>query len=148
MKRLVQLLAAVCVLLAASACTTDDPTTQTNIPLVPTQPVVDTFSGTVPVGGRDTKVFSVAQGNGGLDITLTSTSPSGVVLAIAAGTWDASTSTCTLGTNASRTTSAGSSPQLSFMQVPVGSYCVQTFDPGTPSPLPSPVAYTINVAHY
>ncbi len=146
MKAPVQLLAAVCVLVVASACTTDDPTTQTNIPLVPTQPVVETFSGTVPVGGRDTKVFSVAQGNGGLDVTLTSTSPSGVVLAIGAGTWDGAA--CTLGTNASRTTSAGSAAQLSFTQVPVGTYCVQTFDPGTPSSLPSPVAYTINIAHY
>ena len=146
MKPLVQLLAAMCVLVAASACTTEDPTTQTNIPLVPTQPVVETFSGTVPVGGRDTQVLSVAQGNGGLDVTLTSTSPSGVVLAIAAGTWDGAA--CTLGTNASRTTAAGTSPQLSFTQVPAGKYCVQAYDPGTPAPLPSPVAYTMNVAHY
>ncbi len=146
MKRLVQLLAAVCVLLAASACTTDDPTLQTNIPLVPTQPVVETFSGSVPIGGRDTKPFSVAQGNGGLDITLTSTSPAGVVLAIGAGTWDGTT--CTLGTNASRTTAAGTSPQLSFTQVSSGLYCVQTFDPGTPPSLTSPTSYTINVAHY
>ncbi len=146
MKCLVPLLAAVCVLAAASGCTTDDPTQQTNIPLVPTQPLVDTFSGTVPVGGSDTKAFSVTQGNGGLDITLASTSQSGVVLAIGAGTFDGTT--CTLATNASRTVTAGSAPQLSFTQVAVGSYCVQTFDPGVPAALSAPVSYRITVAHY
>ncbi|HZP46949.1 MAG TPA: hypothetical protein VFB07_00315 [Vicinamibacterales bacterium] len=146
MKSLVQLLAAVCVLAAASACTTEDPTTQTNIPLVPTQPLVDTFSGTVPVGAGDTKVFSVTQGNGELDITLATTSQAGVVLAIGAGTWDGVS--CTLASGATRNVTAGPSPQLQFLQVAVGNYCVQTFDPGTPAPLAAPVQYTIAVAHY
>ena len=145
MKRPLRLFVAACVLAAASACTTDDPTAVTSIPLIPTNPNVDTFSGTAPVGGRDTKVFSVLLSNGGLDITLTATSQP-VVAGLGAGTWDGTT--CTLGTNATRNVSAGSTPQLSFTQVPTGDYCVQVFDPGTPSSFPSPVNYTVNVAHY
>jgi len=149
MKRPVQFLAAAClVLVGASACTTEDPTATTSIPLIPTQPVVDTFSGTAPVGGKDDKVFSVVQGNGGLDITLTSTTPAGIVVGLAAGTYD-TTNGCTLGANASRTVSAGSSPQLSFTGIPVGQYCVRVFDPGAaPGSFPSPVGYTVNIAHY
>jgi hypothetical protein len=148
MKRPGQFLAAACVVLAAaSACTTEDPTAVTSIPLIPTQPVVDTFSGSVPVGGKDDKVFSVVQGNGGLDITLTSATPS-VVVGLGAGTYDPTTG-CTLGTNATRNVTAGSSPQLSFTGIPTGQYCVRVFDPGAaPGSFPSPVAYTINVAHY
>jgi hypothetical protein len=144
MKRLVQLFAAACVLAVASACTTDDPTMTTNIPTVPTQPRVENFAGTVAVSGRDTKVFSVTQGNGGLDITLATTSQA-VVLGIGAGTWDGTT--CTLAPS-TRNVTAGSVPQLSFTQVGVGNYCVQTFDPLTPGPLASAVSYTLTVAHY
>jgi hypothetical protein len=148
MKHPVQFLAAACLALAAaSACTTEDPTAVTSIPLIPTQPVVDSFAGTAPVGGKDDQVFSVVQGNGGLDITLTSATPS-VVVGLGAGTYDKTTG-CTLGANATRNVSAGSSPQLSFTGIPVGSYCVRVFDPGAaPGSFPSPVAYTIKVAHY
>ncbi len=145
MKSLAQLLVAACVLAGASACTTDDPTATTSIPLVPTQPTVETFAGTVPVGGKDEKVFSVVQGNGGLDITLTGVSPN-VVVAVGAGTWDGTT--CTLGSNATRNVSASNTPQLSFAQVPVGNYCVRVFDPGPPGGLTTTVAYSLNVAHY
>ncbi|HZT77794.1 MAG TPA: hypothetical protein VFA27_14165 [Vicinamibacterales bacterium] len=143
MRRPVQLLiAAVCVLAVASACTTEDPTANTNIPLVPTQPVVDTFQGTVSAGGKDTKIFSVTQGNGGLDITLTSLVPS-TVIEIGAGTWDGTT--CTLATNGTRNVSAGASPQLSFLQVSIGTYCVQVIDVGN---LMSTATYNLTVAHY
>ena len=142
MKRPVQLFVAACVLAAASACTTDDPTATTTIPLVPTQPLVDTFAGTVAVAGKDTKVFSVTQGNGGLDITLTALVPA-VVIGIGAGTWDGTT--CTLGSNATRNVPPGNSPQLSFTQVPVGNYCVQVFDVGN---LTTTASYNISVAHY
>ncbi len=143
MRRPVQFLAAACLLVAASACTTDDPTVNTNIPLVPTQPVVETFSGTVAPGGKDEKVFSIVQGNGGLDITLTSLNPP-VVIGLGAGSWDP-VAGCTLGTNATRNVTPGTSPQLSFTGVPVGQYCVRVFDVGT---LTATASYTINVAHY
>jgi hypothetical protein len=145
MKCPVQLLAAACVLAAAAACTTDDPTVNTSIPLIPTQPIVDTYAGVVPVAGKDEQVFSVTQGNGGLDITLTSLSQS-VVVGLGAGTFDGTT--CTLGTNATRNVTPGTTPQLSFTQVPVGNYCVRVFDPGAPSNLPAPVTYNVRVAHY
>jgi hypothetical protein len=144
MRRPVQLFVALCIAVAGAACTTDDPTATTTIPLVPTQPLVDTFSGTVAPSGRDTKVFSVTQGNGGLDITLTSLSQA-VVVGVGAGTWDGTT--CTLGTNATRNVTPGGSPQLSFTQIPVGDYCIQVFDPGAPT-LASSVTYTLKVAHY
>jgi len=141
MKRLVQLFAALCVLAAASACTTDDPTATTTIPLVPTQPIVDTLSGTIPLKGTDTKVFSVVLSNGALDITLTALSQP-VVVNLGAGTWDGTT--CTLGTNATRNVTAGSAP-LSFTGVGTGNYCVQLQDLGN---LTGPATYTITIAHY
>jgi hypothetical protein len=147
MTRPVQVLVAACLVVAASACTTEDPTAVTSIPLVPTQPLVDTFGGTVPVGGISEQVFSIVQGNGQLDITLTGAAPS-VVVGLGAGTYDKTTG-CTLGANATRNVNAGSSPQLTFTGVPVGSYCVRVFDPGAaPGSFPSPVAYTVNVSHY
>ena len=137
------LMAAACVLAAASACTTEDPTANTSIPLVPTPPTVDTLAGTLPVGGKDIKVFSVVLSNGGLDITLTGLSQP-VVIILGAGTWDGTS--CTLGSNATRNTGAGSSPQLSFTGVPAGDYCTEVIDPGS---ITAPGAtYTINVAHY
>jgi len=145
MKRPVQVFAAACVLALASACTTDDPTATTSIPLIPTQPIVDTFAGVVPIGGRDEKLFVVTQGNGGLDITLTSASPN-VVVGVGAGTYDGTT--CTLGTNATRNVTAGTTPQLSFTQIPVGNYCVRVFDPGTPRSFAGPLTYNLQVAHY
>jgi hypothetical protein len=145
MKRPVQFLVAACVLAAASACTTDDPTANTSIPLIPTQAIVDTFAGSVAVAGKDEKVFSVTEGNGGLDITLTSLSQP-LVVGIGAGTWDGTS--CTLGANSTRNVTPGTSPQLSFTQVPVGNYCVRVFDPNTPSTWTAPVSYNLKVAHY
>jgi len=145
MKRPLRLLiAALCVLAAASSCTTDDPTVNTAVPLIPTAPTVDTLSGTVPINGRDTQVFSVVLTNGLLNITLTATSQP-VIVVLGAGTWDGTT--CTLGSGATRNTTAGSTPQIQFTGVPAGNYCTQVIDPGTP-PFTAPLAYTIQVAHY
>lgn len=136
------LLAALCVLAAAASCTTDDPTTNTAIPLMPTQPTVDTLQGTVQPNGTSTQVFSVVLSNGLLNITLSALSQP-VIVILGAGTWDGVT--CTLGTGATRNTTAGSSPQLQFTGIPAGSYCVQVTDAGY---LAGPATYTIQVAHY
>jgi len=65
------------------------------------------------------------------------------VIGLGAGTWDGTT--CTLGSNATRNVSPGSSPQLSFTQIPVGDYCVQVFDVNN---LPSTGTYNVRVSHY
>ena len=61
---------------AASACQTSDPTTSgSSVPTTPTNPTVETFTGTVQPQGKDVKPFTIAFSGGTLAVTLTSTVP-------------------------------------------------------------------------
>ena len=141
MKGPAQLLALL-VLLAAAACTTEDPTTTTNIPTVPTDPTVDTFTGSVGVMSTDVKPFTIALSGGTLTVALTALSQP-IVEGIGVGVWDGTN--CQLATNGTRNQTASPAPQLTFTQVPAQTYCFAVSDVGNQT---GPVTYTVSVSHY
>lgn len=131
-----------CLLAALGGCTTEDPTTTTNIPTIPTNPTVDNFSGSVPVQGQDFKPFTITLSGGTLTVALTSTSLP-VVVGVGVGAWDGAT--CTLFPNGSRNVSASAAPQLTFNQVTGGPYCISVFDVGNDT---TALGYTMTLTHY
>ena len=141
MKRPAQALA-LCLLAILGGCTTEDPTTTTNIPTVPTNPTAENFSGTVPVQGQDVKPFTILLSGGTLTVALTAVSQP-IAMGVGVGSWDGTT--CTLFTNGTRSTTASAAPQLAFNQVPLGSYCISVFDVGNET---ASVTYTTTITHY
>ena len=134
---------ALCLLLALAGCTTEDPTATTNIPTTPTNPTVDSFSGTVAVKSQDVKPFNILLSGGTVSIALTSVSQAGAVMGVGIGQWDGTT--CSLFSNGTRSIGASAAPQMSFNQVPLGRYCVAVSDVGGQT---DTVTYTLTVSHY
>jgi hypothetical protein len=102
---------------------------------------IDTFSGTVAVGGSDAHNFTVTTSSE-VDVTLTAaTPPDGVVMGIGVGSLNGST--CVPFTGATATTAAGTSVQLAGGLSP-GTFCVVVYDVGNQT---APVTYTVTVSH-
>lgn len=124
--------------LSAAACT-DRSDSSATTPTT-TQPM-ETFSGTVAVGGSSAHNFSVSTA-GTVTVTLTAASPpDSVVMGVGIGA--PSGSSCALLTGASVNTAAGPTAQLSGLVTPAA-LCVQVYDVGNQT---SAVAYTVTVAH-
>jgi hypothetical protein len=107
---------------AASAC-------GETIPTEPTEEVGDveaTFSSQLVPGGSATRAFNLATG-GTLSITLSSTTPAGIVVGLGIGIPRADGTGCTL--TMSVETAAGSTPQLS-VAAGSGTYCAKVYDVG------------------
>jgi hypothetical protein len=125
-----------------AACNSDS----SNNPLVPVVPplTTTTYTGTVPVQGLFATSFTV-NGQSELDVTLTAAGPpSNIVMGMFVGQPPTTgSSACIALGNATVSTGAGTSPQLSG-QVPAGVYCVQVFDIGNQT---EPVNITVTVAH-
>lgn len=129
---------------AAIACSpgsTRTPTTPTGPPLPPT---VDTFNGTVRVGGNDSHSFVVKLSNGQLTATLTAAGPPSTVV-MGFGIGQPINDVCTVTPNSAYVGPAGSTPQLSGTGVNGGNYCVMVYDVGNQS---ADVTYTAVVTHY
>ena len=88
---------------------------------------VETFTGTVAVGGSDAHPFAVALSGGQLAATLTAPS------------------TCTLISGGSVVTQAGTAAQLSGVLSSTGSFCVAVFDVGNQT---DQVSYSVTVSHF
>ncbi len=111
-------------------------------PVLP--PTVDTFSGTVHVGGSDSNPFVVALSNGQLTATLTAAGPPPTI-SMGLGIGTPANGACTVSTNASYVGPAGPTPQLSGTGISAGTYCVLVYDAGNQS---ADVTYTAVVTHY
>jgi len=99
------------------------------------------FTGTVAVGGNDVRGFTVSAG-GEVDVTLTAAGPpANIVMGLGLG--QVSLGTCQLFTNATVSTSAGSTAQIGG-NAPAGSYCIAIFDVGNQTGV---VTYAITVVH-
>jgi hypothetical protein len=110
----------------------------------PTTPAIsDSFSGTVDAGGKDLHQFSVTLSGGQVNVILMSAGPpSTIYMGVGVGTW--ADSACTLLTNGSIVTQAGSTAQLSGT-LDAGSYCVMVYDAGNQV---ATVNYAVTVNHY
>jgi hypothetical protein len=135
---------AVGVTVLAAACTQSTPTSST-LGLNPTTPTqtTQTFTGTVQVQQSDVHPFTVTQ-QGEVDVTLTAAGPPPTIyMGLGIGSWDTTSSACTLFSTGTTQTPAGTAPQLSGT-APAGAYCVEVFDIGNQA---GPVTYTVTVAH-
>jgi hypothetical protein len=130
---------AVVLVVGATACTKNS-TAPTTTPATATR-TTDTFSGTVQVGGRDFRGFTVSQ-TGQVDVTLTSAGPpSTIVMGLAVGL--PGDATCAPLAGASTMTQAGTAAQLSGT-TSAATLCVQVYDLGNQT---APVSYTVTVTH-
>ncbi len=142
MKRVLAVLLPV---VALSGCMTADPTAagSSSPPTNPSNPVIETFTGTVQPQGHDVHPFTITLSGGTLAVTLTSVAPN-IAMGLSVGTWDGAT--CTTLQNGTTIATAGTAPQLSG-QVNLGSYCVIVADALTGAQT-GPVTYSLTVSHY
>jgi hypothetical protein len=121
-------------------------------PAGPTQITTEVFSGTVAVGGLDTKTFQVTYSklatDGAMAITSLTTAASGTPVVTTMGLGFGSVNAngvCRL--DAARTTVTAQVNQIltATSMFAAGTYCIQIFDPGT---LTEPLAYTVVIEHY
>jgi len=130
---------AVVLVVGATACTKNS-TTPTTTTATATR-TTDTFSGTVQVGGRDFRGFTVSQ-TGQVDVTLTSAGPpSTIVMGLAVGM--PGDAMCAPIAGASTITQAGTAAQLSGT-TSAATLCVQVYDLGNQT---APISYTVAVTH-
>jgi hypothetical protein len=108
-----------------------------------TNPTTEIFGGTVPTGGSDMHTFSVTLSNGQLNVILTAAGPPSTIYE-GLGIGTPSGSSCSLFTNGSIVTPAGTTAQLSG-QAQAGSYCVVVYDVGNQS---GDIMYSVTVTHY
>lgn len=129
-----------CVVLAAisTACSSNTPTT----PTIPTPvTVTDTFSGPLTQNGGATHSFSTAV-SGNVAATIVTLSPdSAVIVGLALGTWNATTSSCSIILVNDKATQQST---LLGAASGAGDLCVRVYDVGN---ITSPVTYQIAVAH-
>jgi len=106
--------------------------------------VVDSFSGTVQMGGSDARNFTVTTGNQPALITLTAAGPpTTIFMGVGVGT-PTTDGTCNLLPNAAVSAQAGMTAQLAGT-IAAGTYCVAVFDLGNQT---GPVDYALTVSHY
>ena len=133
------------VLIAVAACTSGNPAS-TLVPTIGTPPsTTDTFTGSVAVGGSDVHGFTLTNG-GQINVTLTAAGPpSNVVMGLGIGNVVQSLTgvTCSLLTNGTINTAAGTTPQISGT-TQAGSYCVAVYDVGN---LSAAISYSVTVVH-
>ena len=133
-------------LVAATGCQTSDPTTSgSSVPMSPTNPTVETFTGTVQPQNKDVKPFTILLSGGTLAVTLTSATPN-IPMSLSVGSWDRPTSTCTAIQNGTTIATASGAPQLQG-QVNLGNYCIIVADALTGAQT-GPVVYSVTVSHY
>ena len=127
------------VALGAAACDDEVPIT----PNGPSNPVTETFSGSVNQNGAQTHIFATAS-SGEVRATLKELTPdAALVIGFSLGNWNPTTSVCqiTLANDAA----TGGSVLSGSMSGGVGNVCVRVYDVGNIAA--TPAAYTVEVVH-
>jgi hypothetical protein len=106
----------------------------------------DTFTGSIDQNGTAIYPFTVTSAGYSLLAGYTSISPASVAaLGLGIGSWDASTSTCSLNVSQNDTGRSGSTALSGTPNN--GSYCVRIYDAGN-IPAGVTASYTVQVQHY
>ena len=115
-----------------------------NTPTAPTttivSPATETFSSLLSVKGAATRAFST-HNRGTVSVTLSATTPPGMVVGIGVGIPRVNGTGCSL--TSSVNTAAGTASQLE-LTAETGDYCVQIYDLGT---LSAQLAFTLSFTH-
>ena len=127
------------VALGAAACDDEVPTS----PNTPSDPVTETFSGSVNQNGAQTHVFATAS-SGEVRATLKELTPdAALVIGFSMGNWNPTTSVCQI--TLANDTATGGSVLSGAMSGGVGNVCVRVYDVGNIAA--TPAAYTVEVVH-
>jgi hypothetical protein len=109
-------------------------------------PVADNFEGSIEQNGSSVHAFTITSSGYALLVGFTSLSPSSVTaLGIGIGSWDSSTSTCSLNVSQNDTARSGSTGLSGTANS--GSYCVRVYDGGN-VPAGVTASYAVQVQHY
>jgi hypothetical protein len=134
-----RVLAALCLAVAVSAC--DDAVTPTQP--TPTNPVTQTFTGSLVQNAAQTHDFAVAAG-GAVKATLTAIGADNtVVVGLSLGNWNSTSSSCSI-VLANDAATGGSI--LEGTMTAAGALCVRVYDVGNLVGS-TPVTYSIEVVH-
>jgi hypothetical protein len=132
----------------ASGCGGDSatsPTTTTTTTTTATL-VTETFSGSIAQNGVAVHPFNVTTSGYSLLAGYTSIAPASVAaLGLGLGTWDATTSTCSL--NVTQTDSGRSGSTAISGTANAGAYCLRVYD-GANIPAGVTASYDVRVQHY
>ena len=130
------------VALAVTACEQGTNLSPTLPPVLPAT-ITETFNGTVAVKGLDSHNFKVTAA-GQIAITLTTVSPTAVVVGLGLGVPSGLTCVMSLGDSTRVTVEpAPSPPQISGTAL-TGTFCVAVYDVGN---LTTPSSYSVTVDH-
>lgn len=106
----------------------------------------DTFTGSIDQNGTAVYPFTVTNSGYSLLAGYTSISPASIAaLGLGIGTWDASTSTCSLNVSQTDTGRTGSTALSGTANS--GTYCLRIYDAGN-IPAGLTASYTVQVQHY
>lgn len=129
-----------------TGCGSSSTASTVTTPTVPATLTTDTFTGSIGQNGTAIYPFTVATAGYSLLAGYTSISPSSVAaLGLGIGSWDATSSTCSLNVSQNDTGRSGSTALSGTPSN--GSYCLRIYDAGN---IPAGVAasYTVQVQHY
>jgi len=108
--------------------------------------VTENFNGSIEQNGSRVHTFTVTNAGYSLLAGLTSLSPSSITaLGLGIGSWDSSTSTCSLNVSQNNTARSGST---GLSATPgSGDYCLRVYDGGN-IPAGVTASYTVQIQHY
>lgn len=138
------LLVALAALVSLEGCGSDSSTATS--PTTTATLVTDNFSGSVEQNGSKVHTFAVTTSGTSLLAGFTSLSPASVAaLGLGIGSWDSSTSTCSLNLSQNDTARSGSTGLSGSANS--GSYCLRIYDGGN-IPAGVSASYAVQVQHY
>lgn len=120
--------------------------TSTTSPTAVVTLVTDNFNGSIEQNGSQVHTFTITNSGYTLLAGFTSLSPSSVsALGMGIGSWDSSTSTCSLNMSQNDTARSGSTGLSGTTNS--GSYCLRVYDGGN-IPSGATASYTVQIQHY
>src|SRR5215475_11649692 len=129
-----------------TGCGSSSSTSTVTTPTVPATLTTDTFTGSIEQNGTAIFPFTVTTAGYGLLAGYTSIAPSTVAaLGLGIGSWDATSSTCSLNLSQNDTGRSGSTALTGTPGS--GSYCLRIYDAGN-IPAGVTASFTVQVQHY
>lgn len=133
-------------MLWSAGCGSNSSASTVTTPTATATLATDTFTGAIEQNGTAVYAFTVTTAGYGLLAGYTSISPATVAaLGLGIGSWDASSSTCSLNVSQNDTGRSGSTALSGTPSS--GSYCVRVYDAGN-IPAAVTASFTVQVQHY
>ena len=133
-------------IIGLAACGSNSSGSTLTTPTATATLTTDTFTGAIDQNGTAVFPFTVTTAGYALLAGYTSITPSSVAaLGLGIGSWDASSSTCSLNVSQNDTGRSGSTALSGTPNN--GSYCVRVYDAGN-IPAGITASYTVQVQHY